>query len=199
MPPKRTTTTTTPMTDATIKALIAKRSDIKKLEIKLWNLKVKGTDVLSYNQHFQELPLMYGRMFLKEYDEVEKYVGGFLNIIQGSVMVSKSKTMQDAIEFATKLMDQKIYTFAKCQAENKRKLDDNSRSIQNQQQPFKRQNVARTYSARHGEKKVYEVSKPLYPKCNYHYDGQCAPKCNNYKRAGHLARDYRSPTVVANN
>ncbi|GKD65020.1 hypothetical protein Tco_1307128 [Tanacetum coccineum] len=38
----------------------------------MWNLKVKGTDMLSYNQHFQELALMCGRMFLKESDEIEK-------------------------------------------------------------------------------------------------------------------------------
>nr|GEY38796.1 putative reverse transcriptase domain-containing protein [Tanacetum cinerariifolium] len=30
-------------------------------------------------------------------------------------------------------------------------------------------------------------------------DLQCAPKCNNYKKVGHLARDCRSPTATANN
>ncbi|GJR88173.1 putative reverse transcriptase domain-containing protein [Tanacetum coccineum] len=50
------------------------RGEIKKLEIELWNLKVKGTDVLSYNQSFQELTLMCSRMFPEESDEVEKYV-----------------------------------------------------------------------------------------------------------------------------
>ncbi|GJU75831.1 putative reverse transcriptase domain-containing protein [Tanacetum coccineum] len=50
------------------------RGEIKKLGIKLWNLKVK------------------------EYDEVEKYVGGLPDMIQGSVMVYKPKKMQDAIK-----------------------------------------------------------------------------------------------------
>ncbi|GJT64144.1 reverse transcriptase domain-containing protein [Tanacetum coccineum] len=108
------------------------RGKIKKLEIELWNLKVKGTDVLSYNQRFQELALMCSRMFPEESDEIEKYVGGLPYMIQGSVMASKPKKMQDAIEFATELMDQKICTFADRQAENKRKLDDNSRNNQNQ-------------------------------------------------------------------
>ncbi|GKB48091.1 hypothetical protein Tco_0898844 [Tanacetum coccineum] len=31
---------------------------IKKLEAELWNLKVKGTDVIGYNQRFQELALL---------------------------------------------------------------------------------------------------------------------------------------------
>ncbi|GJW94983.1 putative reverse transcriptase domain-containing protein [Tanacetum coccineum] len=140
------------------------RGEIKKLEIELWNLKVKGTDVESYNQRFQELALMCSRMFLEESDE-------------------------DAIEFATELMDPKIRTLAERQAENKRKFEDTSRNNQNQQQPFKRHNVAHAYTAGPGEKKPYGGSKPLCPKCNYHHDGQCAPKCTNCKRTGHLTRD----------
>ncbi|GKA44970.1 reverse transcriptase domain-containing protein [Tanacetum coccineum] len=107
------------------------RGGIKKLEIKLWNLKFKGTDMLSYNQRFQELAMMCSRIFPEESDEVEKYVGGLADMIQGSVMAFKPKTMQDAIEFATKLMDKEICTFAHRQAENKRKLNDNSRNNQN--------------------------------------------------------------------
>ncbi|GJU83408.1 hypothetical protein Tco_1285773 [Tanacetum coccineum] len=79
--------------------------EIKKLEIEIWNLKVKGTDMVSYNQHFQELSLMCSRMFVEESDEIKKYVGGLPDMIHGSVMASKPKTMQDAIEFATELMD----------------------------------------------------------------------------------------------
>ncbi|GKF18108.1 hypothetical protein Tco_0063026 [Tanacetum coccineum] len=104
------------------------RSEIKKLEIEIWNLNVKGINVVSYTQQFQELALMCRRMFLEESDEVKKYVGRFTDMIQGSVMATKPKIMQDAIEFANELMDQKIRTFAERQAEKKRKLDDNSRN-----------------------------------------------------------------------
>ncbi|GJX85157.1 reverse transcriptase domain-containing protein [Tanacetum coccineum] len=83
------------------------RSEIKKLEIEIWNLKVKGTDVVSYKQHFQELALMCGGMFPEESDQLEKYVGGLLDMIQGSVMTSKPKSMQEAIEITNDLMDQK--------------------------------------------------------------------------------------------
>nr|GEU65755.1 reverse transcriptase domain-containing protein [Tanacetum cinerariifolium] len=132
------------------------RGEIKKLEIEIWNLKLKGTDV-------------------------------------GSVMACKPKTRQDVVEFATELMDQKIRTFADHQAENKRKLDENSRNNQNQQQPFKKQNVSRAYTLEPGEKKVYKGSKPLCLKFNYHYDGYCVPRvgtCFEYGVQGHYKRDF---------
>ncbi|GJY99260.1 hypothetical protein Tco_0516690 [Tanacetum coccineum] len=65
-------------------------------------------------------------MFPEESDKIEKYVGGLPDMIHGSVMASKPKTMQDAIEIATELMDKKINTLAEHQAENKRKLDNNN-------------------------------------------------------------------------
>ncbi|GKF35965.1 reverse transcriptase domain-containing protein, partial [Tanacetum coccineum] len=75
-------------------------------------MKVKGNDVVTYSQRFQELALMCDRMFPEEIDKVEKYVGGLPDMIHGSVMATKPKTMQDAIEFATELMDKKINTWA---------------------------------------------------------------------------------------
>ncbi|GKE85783.1 hypothetical protein Tco_1559525 [Tanacetum coccineum] len=101
------------------------RGEIKKLEVEMWNHKVKGTDVVSYNQRFQELALMCARMFPEESDKIEKYVSGLPDMIHISVMASKPKTMQDAIEFPTELVDKKIHTFAEQQSENKRKQDDN--------------------------------------------------------------------------
>ncbi|GJV60087.1 putative reverse transcriptase domain-containing protein [Tanacetum coccineum] len=171
------------------------RVEIKKLEAELWNLKVKGTDVIGYNQRFQELALLCVRMFPEESDKIERYVGGLPDMIHGSVVASKPKTMQEAIEIATELMDKKIRTFAERQTENKRKQDDNHQ--QPQQQQNKRQNTGRAYTAGSGEKKPYGGSKPLCAKCNYHHDGPCAPKCHKCNRVGHLARDCRS-TANAN-
>ncbi|GKD92560.1 putative reverse transcriptase domain-containing protein [Tanacetum coccineum] len=136
------------------------RGEVKKLKGEMWNLKVKGTDVVGYNQRFQELALMYARMFPEESDKIERYVGGLPDMIHGS-------------------------------SKKKRKQDDN------QQQQNKRQNTGRAYAAGSGEKKPYGGSKPLCLKCNYHHDGQCAPKFHKCNRVGHLARDCRS-TANAN-
>ncbi|GJZ50590.1 putative reverse transcriptase domain-containing protein [Tanacetum coccineum] len=156
-------------------------------------LKVKGIDLANYTQHFQELSLLCGRMFPEESDKIEKYVGGLPDMIHGSVMASKPMTMQDAVEFATELMDKKICTFAERQTENKSKFEDTSRNNQNQQQQNKRHNTSRAYTVGFGEKKPYGGSKPLCSKCNYHHDGQCAPKYHKCNRVGHLARNCRSP------
>nr|GEZ77306.1 reverse transcriptase domain-containing protein [Tanacetum cinerariifolium] len=117
-----------------------------------------------------------------------------VDMIHGRMRASKPKTMQDAIETTTKLMNKKINTLVECQTENKKRLDNTSKNNQNQRQPNKRQNTSRAYTARHGEKKYYNGSKPLCSKCNYHHDGPCAPKCHKCNRFGHLARDCRSST-----
>ncbi|GJX83241.1 putative reverse transcriptase domain-containing protein [Tanacetum coccineum] len=178
------------------------RNEIKKLEMEIWDLKVKGTDLTSYTQRFQELALLCGRMFPEESDKIEKYVSGLPDMIHGSVVASKPKTMQDAVEIATELMDKKIRTFAERQTESKRKFEDTSRNTQNQQQQQqnKRQNTGRAYTAGSGEKKPYGGSK-----CNYHHDGPCAPKCHKATKlailpvtvGGHFKRE--CPKLKNNN
>nr|GFA11231.1 reverse transcriptase domain-containing protein [Tanacetum cinerariifolium] len=84
------------------------RGEVKILEVELWNLKVKGTDITSYTPCFQELALLCGRMFPEESDEIERYVGGLPGMIRGNVMSYEPKSMQKAIEFANDQMDQKL-------------------------------------------------------------------------------------------
>nr|GEZ92812.1 reverse transcriptase domain-containing protein [Tanacetum cinerariifolium] len=115
------------------------RGEVKKLEVKLWNLKVKGTDITSYTLRYQELSLLCGRMFPEESDEIERYVGRLPEMIWGNVMSYEPKSMQKAIESANEKMYQKLIGIADRQAENKRKFDNTSRNQQNQQ-PFKRNN-----------------------------------------------------------
>nr|GFD18911.1 hypothetical protein [Tanacetum cinerariifolium] len=75
----------------------------------------------------------------------------------GAKVASKPKTMQEAIEIATELMDKKVRTFAERETASKRKLENTSRTTQNQQQQQqhsnKRQNIRRVYTAASGGKK----------------------------------------------
>nr|GEU55917.1 hypothetical protein [Tanacetum cinerariifolium] len=65
---------------------------------------------------------------------VEKYIGALPDTIHDSVKPTKPKTMHEAIEFATKLMDKRIHDAV----ENKRKFEGTSRNNQNQPQQNKR-------------------------------------------------------------
>nr|GEU59092.1 putative reverse transcriptase domain-containing protein [Tanacetum cinerariifolium] len=88
------------------------RNEMKKIETEFWNLEVQGIDVMRYNQCFQELALVCVRTCLEESDRVERYIGGLPDSIHGSVAASKPKTMQEATEMATGLIDNKIRTYA---------------------------------------------------------------------------------------
>ncbi|GKE50285.1 hypothetical protein Tco_1481543 [Tanacetum coccineum] len=162
-------------------------------------LNFKGTDITSYTLRFQELALMCGRMFPNESDEVEKYVGGLPDMIQGNVMSYRPQTMEEVIEFANDQMDQKLITLTERQAEQKRKLEYNAGNSQGYQQQNKRQNTRRAYTARPGEKREYTGLLPLCTKCNYHHKGPYAPRCNKCKKISHLARDCRSSGPNNNN
>ncbi|GJU15922.1 putative reverse transcriptase domain-containing protein [Tanacetum coccineum] len=128
--------------------------EIKKLEIELWNVKVRGNDVAAYTQRFQELALMCTKFLADETAKINKYIGGLPDNIHGNVMSARPKTLEFAIELANNLMDQKLHTYTERQNENKRKADDSSRN-HHQQQPYKKQNVARAYTAGPSEKNVY--------------------------------------------
>nr|GFA47445.1 hypothetical protein [Tanacetum cinerariifolium] len=119
------------------------QNEIRKLEMEVWEMKVKGNDLASYTQRFQELALLCKRMFFEESDKIEKYVRGLPDMIHGSVVASKPKTMQEAIKIITELMDKKIRTFAERETASKRKFENTSRNTQKQQQQHsnKRQNT----------------------------------------------------------
>ncbi|GJT56621.1 putative reverse transcriptase domain-containing protein [Tanacetum coccineum] len=174
---------------------------IKKLEIELWNLKVKGNDVPTYTERFQELTLICTKFVANETEKIDKYISGLPDNIYGSVKSSRPKTLDETIELANDFMDQKLRTYAERQTDNKRKADDSSRNNHgHQQQPFKRQNVAKVYNMGTGEKKPYGGSLPKCTKCHFHHNGPCTQKCHKCNKVGHFARDCRGSgnTNVAN-
>ncbi|GJU86871.1 putative reverse transcriptase domain-containing protein [Tanacetum coccineum] len=75
------------------------QGEIKKLEIELWNLK-----------------------------KVDKYISGLPDNIYGNIKPARPKTLDETIELANDLMDQKLRTYAKRKSDNKRNADDSSRN-----------------------------------------------------------------------
>nr|GFB46037.1 hypothetical protein [Tanacetum cinerariifolium] len=98
--------------------------EIKKLEIELWNLKVKGNDVPTYIERFQELTLICTKFVANETEKIDKHTCGLLDNIYRCVKSSKPKTLDETIELANDFMDQKLRTYAERQTNNKRKADD---------------------------------------------------------------------------
>nr|GFD17016.1 reverse transcriptase domain-containing protein [Tanacetum cinerariifolium] len=100
-------------------------------------------NIPAYSNRFQELALICTKFVSNETEKVDKYISGLPDNIYGNVKSSKPKTLDETIELANDLMDQKLRTYAERKSDGKRKVDDISR---NNQQPFKKQNVAKAYN-----------------------------------------------------
>nr|GFA01042.1 hypothetical protein [Tanacetum cinerariifolium] len=173
------------------------QGEIKKLEIELWNLKVNENNVPAYTERFQELTLICTKFVADETEKIDKYVSGLPDNIYGSVKASTRRTLDETIELANDLMDQKPPTYAERQTNNKRKANDSFRNNHgHQQQTPKRQNVAMVYNMGTGEKKTYNGNLPK-SFCNANVvnaqrnNGE-NPKgngCFEYGAPGHFKRD----------
>nr|GEX04201.1 putative reverse transcriptase domain-containing protein [Tanacetum cinerariifolium] len=104
------------------------QGEIKKLEIELWNLKVKVNNVSAYTKRFQELTLFCTKFVADEAEKIDKYVSGLPDNIYESVKASKPKTLDETIELANDLMDQKLCTYVERQSNNKIKADESFRN-----------------------------------------------------------------------
>ncbi|GJY27285.1 putative reverse transcriptase domain-containing protein [Tanacetum coccineum] len=180
-------------------------SIIRKGEIKNRNgvVEPKGqrNDVSTTSAVSMRLTLICTKFVANETKKVDKYISRLPDNIYGNMKSSKPKTLDETIELANNLMDQKLRTYAERQTDNKRKANDLSRNNHgHQKQPFKRQNVAKVYNMGSGEKKPYGGSLPKCTKCHFHHNGMCTQKCHKCNKVGHFARDCRGSgnTNVAN-
>ncbi|GKF44994.1 hypothetical protein Tco_0131546, partial [Tanacetum coccineum] len=118
-------------------------------------------DIPAYTERFQELTLICTKFVANETEKVDKYISGLPDNIYENVKSARPKTLDETIELANDLMDQKLCTYAERQSDNKRKVDDSSRNNHgHQQQPFKRQNVVKVYNMGTGKRKPYGGSLP---------------------------------------
>nr|GEY17833.1 putative reverse transcriptase domain-containing protein [Tanacetum cinerariifolium] len=74
--------------------------------------------------HINHCPEKYQvKMVLEEEDRIERYVGGLPDNIQGNVAFAEPTRLQDAIQLANSLMDQKLKGYAVKNDKNKRRSD----------------------------------------------------------------------------
>ncbi|GKA84536.1 putative reverse transcriptase domain-containing protein [Tanacetum coccineum] len=158
-------------------------------------LKKKMTDKYCPQGEFKKLEIEFVANKTKK---VDKYISGLPDNIYGNIKFARPKTLDETIELANDLMDQKLRTYVERQSDNKRKADDSSRNNHgHQQQPFKRQNVAKVYNMGTGERKPYGGSLPKSTGntnvANTQKGNGAAPKgngCFECGEPGHFKRDF---------
>nr|GEV83139.1 putative reverse transcriptase domain-containing protein [Tanacetum cinerariifolium] len=146
------------------------------------------------NENGRELTILCTKMVPKEENQVERYIGGLSNKIQGNVITAEPTRLQDAARIANNLMDQKLKGYDVRNAESKRRLEVNQRDNRRHQLPFKRpnvggQNVARSYTASNNKRKPYNGPLPLCNKCKFHHEGPYTVRCRKCNKVRHLTHD----------
>nr|GEX44542.1 hypothetical protein [Tanacetum cinerariifolium] len=157
---------------------IENQGELKKLEIELWNLKVKGNDVPTYTNHFQELTLICTKFVANEIEKIDKYISGLSDNIYGNVKSSKTRTLDETIELTNNLMDQKLRTYAE-KADKKRLMIRLETTIGINNNPSKSRMSPRSSSNANV--------------ANAQRDGKDTPKgngCFECGVSGHFKRDY---------
>ncbi|GKB33157.1 hypothetical protein Tco_0872558 [Tanacetum coccineum] len=135
---------------------------------------VKGNDVPTYTERFQELTLICTKFVANETEKVDKYISGLPDNIYENIKSARPKMLDETIELANDLMDQKLRTYAERQ-----------------------QNVVKVYNMETGEKKLYGGSLPKSTGntniANAHKGNGAAPKgngCFECGALGHFNRDF---------
>ncbi|GJU19159.1 reverse transcriptase domain-containing protein [Tanacetum coccineum] len=82
------------------------RTEVRKMEDKLYNLTVKGNDLKPFFRRFQELAVLCPSMVPNTNKLLEAFIRGLLQSIKGNVNASKPQTLKEAINIAQRLMDQ---------------------------------------------------------------------------------------------
>ncbi|GJS46674.1 putative reverse transcriptase domain-containing protein [Tanacetum coccineum] len=120
------------------------QEEIQRMEVELWNFRVKDSNKSAYTQRFNELVLLCPEMVLSEKKKVEAYLRGLPENIKGETS-SRPVVLNEAVRMAHTLMEQKLQAKAeRIAASNKEQVGEQTtnRVAQNnwvaqQQQPEK--------------------------------------------------------------
>ncbi|GKF61156.1 hypothetical protein Tco_0181210 [Tanacetum coccineum] len=94
--------------EATVHTGITEGMWIEKME-SVFN--ISGNDVPTYTERFQELTLICTKFVANETEKVDKYISRLPDNIYRNVKSDRPKTLDETIELANDLMDQKLRTY----------------------------------------------------------------------------------------
>nr|GEW42271.1 hypothetical protein [Tanacetum cinerariifolium] len=152
----------------------------------------------AYALTWTKLMKLMTEMVPEEEDRVERYIWGLPDNIQQNVTSFAPIRLQDAVRIANNLIDQKVHTNPARQVDNKRKWESESRDNHAPQQPFRRPDVARAYTAENNERSGYAGSYPYCNKCRLYHAVPCIVKCTNCKKTSNMARDCKNQAATTN-
>ncbi|XP_024964209.1 uncharacterized protein LOC112504503 [Cynara cardunculus var. scolymus] len=98
------------------------KSELQKLEMELWNLEMKGDDISAYTTRFHELANLVSHLVTPEEVRIERYIWGLSPEIRGNITSANPKTIQEAVEIATKLTNNAVRSGGL--AKGKRKIEE---------------------------------------------------------------------------
>ncbi|GJV34173.1 reverse transcriptase domain-containing protein [Tanacetum coccineum] len=140
-------------------------NEIKQMENELWNLKVKGTNLTTYNQRFQELILLCPEMVPNKDRLLERYIEGLPLNIKGENSGDKRKW-------------------------NGNHYNNKNPNTTSNLNLNKHPETARVFTAGQGS---YVGKLPDCGKCGRHHTDACPLTCHNCGRARHKVKDCRAP------
>ncbi|GKF24401.1 putative reverse transcriptase domain-containing protein, partial [Tanacetum coccineum] len=170
--------------------------EIQRMEIQLWNLRVKDSNIASYTQRFNELVLLCPEVVPSEKKKIETYIRGFPENVKGERTSSKPTTLNEAVRMAHTLKEQKLQAKAERVAEgNKRRWENNQGGNNNNrnnnnnnnrgnyrdntrhhQYNNQRQGNARAMTTSQNEVADQTGTTPNCNRCRLCHFGRCPPK-----------------------
>ncbi|KAI3746537.1 hypothetical protein L6452_08971 [Arctium lappa] len=175
-----------------IKGEYCSRSEMQKLQAEFWDHEMKGNDVDSYTARFNELAKIVPHLVTPEENRVDRYIWGLAPEIRGDVTSGKPKTLQEAVDLATKLTNNAIRSglFSSDKAKGKRKVEEGLR-----RQDDRRRGKDRRIMGNYGvQVQAADKGKGTYPrcdKCNRSHVGNCII-CRKCHRGGHYEKDCKA-------